>query len=232
MLAIGPGSPEVNGQEFNLGAYLEQRNQSHNFVMVEFGHGLRPAAFRQSVEFTDQRVYIGIEPWLRNSRSNGERRLYHLQAENSEQSISFIDQDLDKGGTRTQRRLSRVGRVLGFVGLYDPSTILPDGAADEILLSNVFGDPQVAGSKKRTKRLLDEVGRLTAEQGMVVIRETITPLNAQHSLTKIALQNAGLKAAKCYSPTDEKWESLEAVYGAGKRYWHSDRFYQFLIKTG
>ena len=226
-----PAGQSMNGQEFDFKAYARHRTQNPNFIMVEFGHGLRPVAYRQPAGFTGQRAYVGVEAGLREAKLHARAQLGVLQAKYPDENITYIDQDLNKNGNRVERILSRLMRPIGFVGLYDPSTILPDGAADEVFLSNVFGDPQVANSKVRTQRLLDEVSRVTAEKGMVVIRETITPTVAQASLTGAALQNAGLQTAGSYTQEDQCWDHLEGVYGAGRGYYRLTNFYQFLTKT-
>jgi len=227
------GNRSEASPEFDVDAYLDRRDRDWSFIMVEFGHGPRPAAFRQPVGFTGQRAYIGIEPWLYRPRPSEKYEMQILQAEHAGENISFIDQDLDINGNRIQRILSRIIRPLGGVGLYDVSSVLPDEAADEILLSNVFGDRNFFASKERTQRLLHETNRLLAMQSVMVIRETMTPLEARRSLTEEVLQNAGLEIVGDCTPADQAWESLEAVYGSGRTFKAAaeQRFYQFLTKT-
>jgi hypothetical protein len=89
---------------------------------------------------------------------------------------------------------------------YDPTTILPDGAANEVFLGNVFTDPRIADSVERTGLLLAEASRLAEPGGKVIIRGVKTP--RLHRLTGDMMRQVGLKAEAAYlSHMPEHWEA-------------------------
>ncbi len=98
-------------------------------------------------------------------------------------------------------------------GEFDPATILPDGAADEVVASNVFCDPLIGMEWAYTKRMLGETARLVADNGVIVLRETITPWKVVWMDDK-TLAEAGLETVERIRPEDTtEWENLEQVYG-------------------
>lgn len=181
--------------------------------MVEFGHGSHPVAYRQPARFVGQRSYIGVEAWLGDPNHQAREALQELKTAHPGQNIRYIERP------------------------YGPTTALQDGIADEVFLSNVFGDPHIALLGKfgeRAQYLLHEISRLTAKTGVIVIRETITPIDAWRVLSDEAIQNAGLQSAARHEQTEsEVWKRLESRYDSETGYnlpeWRN--FYQFLTKT-
>jgi len=229
MLGIETGAAQpVQPASFDVLNYLAERLARPSFIMVELGHGGQPVAYQQGT-FMGQRAFIGIEAWLRDAGHEERTRLQALQAAHPEQHTAYIEQRLadDNDPTSPHRPLRKYG------GTYDPTTILPDGAADEVFLANVFGDPHVADSDERTQHLLDEVSRLSAVNGVVVIRETRTPLNAIGGLTAVMLGRSGLQKAGSITPADGLWKELESLYDGNKPRLETaeDDFYYFLTKA-
>lgn len=232
---LSTGSPPLAGRDFDLETYLDWRAQDPAFVMVEFGHGDYPVAYDQPGGFTGQRAYIGLEAWLRHPLGPIQLSLIEeLQDKHQGQNIIYLDQSLGKHGESNRQTVGRPSKTSDretFIGPYDPVTILPDGAADELFLSNVFGDGHVAHSIQRSRLLLAEVSRLTAENGLVVIREGFTPDKARPRLSAKMIEQAGLQKVTRYTPRSKMWDQLEELYGASSRYDKKKSFYQFLTKA-
>jgi len=212
-----------------VGDFLRDRDAVDDFVLVEFGHGESPIAFIQPRPFLGGRAAIGIETWFHDQ--HGTRRDMAMDARDEDgldQNVFFIDHD--PGGNITYEKL---GKVCLYEGGYDTTTILPDGAAEETVASNVFGYEQLADHPDRTTRLLVEMSRVTAAGGFVVIRETITPLHNQ-SLDETLFERAGLTLTARVTPEDaEAWQKLEEVYDAERAHngFSPDGFYLFLQKA-
>jgi hypothetical protein len=208
--------------------YLAERAVRASFMMVEIGHGGEPAAYCQP-NLSGQRAYVGVEAWLRDAQGKKREHLRSLEAKRPDQNVAFIDHNVDPDTTPplpadpARMRHSRP---------YKPRTILPDEAADEVLFSNVFGDPHVADSSKRTANLLREARRLVDEEGIIVIRETITPESAMLRLTDETLEDTGLQSVARHWYPSRRWQQLEKTY-AGKgldRFPKPMNFYQFLAR--
>ncbi|HEY5152773.1 MAG TPA: hypothetical protein VII55_02255 [Candidatus Saccharimonadales bacterium] len=223
---------------FDAANYLTHSVARTNFILVEIGHDELPIAYRQAT-FTGQRAAVEFDAWLRDPDYKKRRHLDELEAQYAlraqdpkdpyqKQNIAFVEQILapENDPSSTHRPLKRYG------GTYDPTTILPDGAADEVFLGNVFGDPHIAHSDGRTRSLLDEANRLMAADGVVVIRETIDPLNAVGGLTDAMLERSGLQTAAHLTPQSCEWRQLEPLYDGGETEPcpGPEAFYQFLTK--
>ena len=181
---------------FKLDAWLEERTQQTDYVLVELGHSKYPVAARQ--DFVDRRLYVGVEAWYYRSPQVDERMTsLSVRSEKLEQNIVFIDNPTG--------RTSYVGET------YDPETVLPAGIADEVFLGNVFGDPIIAFQTGRTDALLSEARRLMGEAGRILIRETYTP---HYTAVEDHAADVGLEAIGHVSPYDnpEAWNRLEALY--------------------
>ncbi len=167
-----------------LDQYLHERDNNPDFLMIEFGHGDTPVHTLQPT-FTGQRAYIGVESWMRDP--DGKKRQY-------------IDQIL-----RT-----REDQNVFFMESYQ-SELLPDDIADEVVLSNVFGDPKVAHDADASVEILHTVSRLLHDTGRLVVRETLTP----------HLAGRGLELAPSYGFRGPVWEC-----GKNSRRWNmlEDRF--------
>jgi len=222
-------APAAYDTRFNPFMYLSEREKQSDFVMVEFGHRLRPIAYKPEAFFIDQRCYAGVEAWHYHDDID---RLEALAAKFPGRNVAFIEPNFGSSDELWNDFLPECEE-----GPYSPGTILPDGAADEVFLSNVFGDPLLAGSKQGTSRLLHETGRILNERGVVVVRETLTPEYASRSLTLEMIAGAGLRKATAWRPNGSKWiehiwSRLEDVYKPpGSSSWAHDSFYQFLTKA-
>jgi hypothetical protein len=185
---------------FSLENYLEQR-QADPFIMVEIGHGPRPVAYNQ-VAFTGQRAYIGVEGWLRDSLGDRRKALRRMHEPFIDQNIFYIQQILGEVANHDSELI--------YAGDYDPVTILPAKAANEVFLSNVFGDPKVASMEGHTEALAEEMSRLMAENGRAVVRETLTPQKVK--LDDEILASVGLKALKKVTYEKPLFGELEKLY--------------------
>jgi SAM-dependent methyltransferase len=199
--------------------------------MVEIGHGRSPVAYQQPTGFTGQRSYVGIEAGLRDLHGDLWTDLEKLRAEHPDQNVTFIPQSVGRNGEMRRRSVfSLVGRIF-YLGAYNPRTDLEDGSADEVFLNNVFGDPHLALSGKRTRSLIEEASRLAADDGIIVVRESMTPHWSQWRLNDRLLASVGLARVQDYTYFDPEWRQLEGRY-KNKRLPSARRdFYRFLAKT-
>lgn len=231
--SVDTGNPPQANRDFDLTDYLDLRDHNPTFVMVEFGYGDYPVAFAQPGGFTGQRAYIGIEAWLRHPSGPVEFDMTKVKDQDRYQNIIYLYQGLGKPGESNRQTVGRHPanpdkRI--FIGPYDPTTVLPDGAADEFVLSNVIGDGHIAHSLQRSRKLMAEASRLTDPNGVMVIRETMTPLKARQRLTANMLQRVGLQVVAEHVPGDAMWDRLEGLYSSSDRH-QPTSFYQFLTKT-
>lgn len=223
---------EINGppKTFDLDAYLRQREQDPKFVMIEIGHGGNPAIIEQS--FKGKRAYVGIESWQRH-KSRFDKIWPQTLAQirlRTEENIFFHDYDTGyRSGDEYQTDAFGV-----HSGSYEEGrveTIFPAGAADEVYLSNVFGDPQI-GSEGNTNMLLAEIHRLVTNDGKVVINETQTPEKSLLTLMDAqAFEVRGFKLEAKLSVSDKstEWKTLEAVYSNSTSGWHDENSYFIIL---
>jgi hypothetical protein len=218
-------------QGLDLAAHLERHDHQPIFRMVEIGHGTAPVAYQQPTGFTGQRSYVGIEAGLRDLHGDLWTDLEKLQAEHPDQNVTFIPQGVGRHGEMRRRSVfSLVGQTV-YLGAYNPQTTLEDGSADEVFLNNVFGDPHLALSGKRTRSLIKEVSRLTADDGIVVVRESMTPHWSKWRLNDKLLASVGLERLQDYTYFDPEWRQLESRYKNKRLPSGYPDFYRFLAKT-
>ena len=191
--------------------YMEARNADPDFVMVEIGHDAVPVAYQQPVPFTDRRVYIGIEAWLRNPYGNkpGFVQSLHDQNNGQAQNIFYIHHPSHVAVIHDEDNYSYLA------GLYHKytETILPEGVASEVFVSNVFCDPHIAYDRASTKALLTEAARLVKAGGRVVLRETITPNSVMHITDELFEECAVKVITKIeYKTAGDIWDLLETIY--------------------
>jgi hypothetical protein len=200
---------------FDAQAHLAARAANPSFTMVEMGHDWLPVAEHQPTAFTGQRVYIGIEAWLRDPYGAKRSGLVEKTADiRASQNVFFMAQDLGGEVCRDSDETPS-----WYSGEYDTQTVLPDGIADEVFMSNVFCDPHIAHYGDRTERLLTEVARLTADGGKIVLRETITPqyVRLLSSPRNPLVRQLGLQVEARVAPNEEEaWGQLEEVYEADR----------------
>lgn len=188
--------PDGRGQaphnpEFDVSGYLQDRAEADPFLMVEVGHGSYPVAYQQP-QLTGDRRYIGAETWMVRRRDGLQGILAHA----------------------VTPRSVRNGTNITFVSdPINPLAELEAGIADEVVISNVFGDPLFARLGLGTAQLLSEAARLINYNGVIVVRETITPNKSRVAETTVA--QAGLKILeKVYDivARQRTWKALEEVY--------------------
>lgn len=208
-----PNSEAVVVPGFDVGAFLQQRAEADDFLMVEFGHDTLPVADLQFPPFTKDRRYIGVESWLRGSQGSRKRMLIEkLVAQGQRGNISFVDHNV--GAVVMHDELDG---DTWLHGEYNARTGLPDNCADEVFLSNVFSDRYIAWHADAAIKLLTEVARIVKPTGTVVVRHTITASQGNYvgnikpdsKPAKAGLSLLGRVAFK-----DEDWAKLERVYKA------------------
>ncbi len=198
---------DLSARSAEIIQYLHERNQRLKFKMIEIGHGGTPVAAQQPVPFLGRRSFVGTESWLRATKEVDEPAA--LQKKLSGENITFLNYRPD-GSLKSYQ---------GFRPLGDHSDdgsnlaiILAEHSADEILLSNVFGDPKVFKQPGASEDLLAKAAKLADYGGTIVIRETISAQTA--CLTPAMLMAAGLEATAMVKLGHESWQDLEAVYRA------------------
>lgn len=198
---------EYAGPSFSVSEYLSRRVTEPSFVMVEFGHAGFPVVDRQPA-FTGERAYIGIEAWLRDAHEAGRSRVATEQkARQFGEHVFYIDQLLS-GVVRRENDES----PSWYDGAYDPATLLPDQAADEVFASNVLCDPHIAYSRERTAALLGEMSRVLHSNGIMVLRETIKPHRLRH-VDDALLTEHGLSLSAWIEPdATDTWAALETFF--------------------
>lgn len=211
---------------FDIHDYLSTRDTRDNFVLVELGHNDKPIAKNQR-NLTAGRAYIGIEAWLRDRKHT--HYLRHL-GDSALKNSFFIDQYLYPEMEHNADRTSHDSDI--HTEAYDPRTILPDNAADELFLSNVFGDPHIHADPERPRLLLQEAKRLLTPGGTLVIRETLTPY---FSIREEELADSGLSIVyrENHGSNKFRWAALEDIYNGGNSWaWvEPTSFYLFIQHT-
>jgi hypothetical protein len=211
----------------DIGSYLPLRDRSE-FVLVEIGHGSHPIAYDQA-PFTGERAYIGIECWLRDFAGIRRDALEEMHSTYKKQNIFYVDLNVGEATDYDQSESL-------YEGEYEAETLLPVEAADEVFLSNVFGDPKIASMEGHTQSLLNEVSRLISKNGVVVIRETLTPKMCLETLCADVIEAAGLKlASEIKYHRDSLFLDLEKIFNPRKNSYfnviNDKSFYIFLAKT-
>lgn len=223
---------------FDPQRYLEARQAPGSFVIVEVGHGLHPVA-SEAHNLVGQRAYIGLETW----QTRGGYRLVglgrtvpHAIRNRGDQNIFFMNQELESDNARD--RLSYDGgenRNTYAAGQYDPRTNLPDRAAHEVFLGNVFGVPSLLAHPEGLSALMEEVMRILDDKGEIVIKETIGPLVpiAHELITALAAEKGLSVDAHVTQQDGETWDKLESMYGtpAPPEGINGESFYLFLSKV-
>ncbi len=204
---------EKDGSSFSVEAYLLERAKNSRFTMAEIGHDSLPVAYQQPFEFRGQRAYFGIEVWLRDPIGSKHERIKELR-ETVENGQNVIYLDHNPGGIVERDGYAEEGGHSWYVGEYDAQSILPDTVVKEVFVSNVFSDKHVACSQERTAALLKEAVRILQEDGVIILRETISPENMMY-LTEELIQEMGLQVEEVVEPDDqERWQMLETIYKA------------------
>lgn len=214
---------------FDVAAYLDERDTNTSFVMAEFGHDAQPVAYRQPQGFTGNRAYIGFEAWLRDPDGDKQKRVRSLHEQYKAQNDNIFYHTLALGGM--VRSVTENGQTeKWFEGEYNPATPLPDRSAEEVFIGNVFGDHYVKHSADRSAALLNEAARIVADDGVVIIRETITPVNTQLHLEEL-FHEAHMTVLDRITPEDTQWSALQERFSYEPSY-SNGSYYLFLKKSG
>lgn len=216
--------PPISGESFDVDSYVRRRVEQEQFTLVEIGPRATPVCTKQPFTFRDGRCYIGIEANLRDPCGVARSLVNELLKAHKDENIFYINHDLGGG---SQRDIDDPDGESYFVGEYDATTILPEGCADEVVISNVFCDPHIAFSPERQDALLREAGRLVADAGVVVIRDTITPRYT--ALSRLSYETTGLAPVGTVDYRSDEWRSLESLYdGEPVNYFDYRGYYLFL----
>ena len=209
---------------FDALSYLKQRAEKDAFVMVEFGHRYLTTAYQQSRPFRGNRAYIGYENWMSDPSGEVKEKLFERHGQYSGESTNIHFQTLALGGVMRSIETSSSKKQRWFEGEFNAATQLPDESVEEVLFGNVFGDPYLCHAQSRTDTLLGEATRILNKDGVIVIRETITPNNSKTNAADLArwprmetsLENSikthDLTVLAHFTPEDEEWSSFENQY--------------------
>lgn len=229
-LPANPSREPSPTNTFNLEGYLARRELDPSFVVAEIGHRTDPIVFYLD-NITGQRAYIGFEAWLRDKPPLGNDGdiglgLEMLRIMTKGKNAFFLNQPL---GGEVELTTGRYIHSI-YTGDYNPETVLPDGAADELFIGNAFGDPHIANERRRVISLLLESARLIGPTGTLVIRETTSPRRAQAQLDEVSFRDNGLDVIGYYDQSmQDKWAALETAYmGDTETYVDSSSFYLIL----
>lgn len=198
----------AGNEAFNLDTYLEDREDAGSFSFVELGHRVKPISF-YIPNLTGQRTYVGIETWIRdrNPYDPYPEKIKKLYAQSESMNAAYHFHPLP--GKVFFDADDEAYEHPWYSGEYPAETIMPPGAADELFLANILGDPTVAYSERRDA-ILAESARLLAPSGTMVIRETMTPRTSR--MDAETLDNAGLEPLAYFGPDTTTFGRLEEVY--------------------
>jgi len=207
--------------------FLEDRQASSSYSVVELGHRECPVVYGLH-NLQNGRSYTGVEAWLRDPSGSVRSALTELQKFYSGTNVRFLD--IDVGGDINRDEESEDYGC--FIGEYQAATPLPGNQADEVVVSNIFGDPHIAYRNGSSVTLLREIERLLKSDGLAVIRETTTPHRATWSFTPERIATAGLKETVRVMQNAPVWQLLETSFSGSSDipFSPSDSFYAFLQK--
>lgn len=102
-------------------------------------------------------------------------------------------------------------------GSYTPYVTSEADSEDEVVASNLFGDPDVADSASITQAVLVQMSEIAHPDGLIVLRETITPERVRHVYNETFLGKVGLRSYLTYQAINSPlWKTLESLYDGGK----------------
>lgn len=200
----------LSNESFDIQRHLRARQEDPSFSLAEFGHDIYPIAYSQGFRFVGRRFYVGFEGWLYDPEGARQRYLDERNAiQGDGQNIHFIRQELGRYGFIDGFPADEV-----YEGDYDPVTCLDEASISEVVAINVLTDPLVADDPGRSLGLLSEMRRIVRPDGLVVLRETITP-HYRDCIEEGVVARAGLElVARLTSAGVDpgKWQALERVY--------------------
>ena len=130
-------------------AERKEEKQTYKRVFVEVGTHMGPVPYMGNRKFSDNELYIGIE--------KDEKRIGVAK----------------KSATRKHKN----DNVENLYFLQADANHLPlkNNVAEELFLGNVLGDPGISQEDK--ENFLEEAKRVVRKEGVIIIKETNTPLD-------------------------------------------------------
>lgn len=210
--------------------YLERRKGATSFKTVEFGHGMTPIWLRNPEAYSEgTHSYLGVEQWLRGYDSGAKE----LQKKVPNGLVGTIQHVAQSAVGEVLRSYDQKGAEIWYEGDYSAKAEVEDSSIDEVVASNLLTDPMVAHHHQRVTVALAEMHRIVSEQGVVVLRETITPDNTQYLEQSIV--ESGLEVADRVTRArdSQSWTALEQVYNGdiSMRLPNNRSFYLLLTKA-
>jgi hypothetical protein len=211
---------------FSVDDYLQSRIDNEDFTLVEFGHDAVPVETHQPFIFDDNRRYYGFESWTRDPLGAKRSMIMARNGIYKDQGLNIKFMELALGGDISRDPETEEA---WYNGDYKTKTSLQDECADEVLISNVLGDPLFTTKLSYGEKLLTEASRLLKATGTLVVRETITPRGSSERIDNV-YKNLGLLAVSQVEPEfpasprlsflsddgGEEWCELEEIYRGDK----------------
>ncbi|HVV66885.1 MAG TPA: hypothetical protein VHB72_02320 [Candidatus Saccharimonadales bacterium] len=189
-----------NNPSFDLRSWLDERKHMPKRVTVELGYGGQPLVMQHPIG--PEQAYIGVEANLNP---------YYTDPQVSVAGFTGPIGGYDKKGIQAHLRSQRPEDNIFFIDIdakhSDGRSVLPDGAADEVYINNVFDDPIIHGSSNGTYNLLAEAARLVTNEGKIIIADEL----GEGTIPMNYFEKIGLKADAFYAFSDspEEWRMME-----------------------
>lgn len=212
---------------FVIADYLEARARMTDFTMVEIGHDMLPVAYQQEPPFTDDRFYVGLEAWTHDPQGKKRDLLArrHEQFTGLKDNITFEDVSL---GGMVRYSGDDGNSERWFEGTYEFKAPLASNSAHEVFLGNVFGDPDLSESTESTTNVLAEALRIVTDDGVIVVRESLTPEHTRALNTALATYD-NLSVTRIGS-REIIIGALESTYAVDRTHDSEDKYYLFIQK--
>lgn len=154
-------------------------------VFVEVGTHYLPIPFMGSKNFADDELYIGIEKsnkLVKEAKKNAERA--YQRKKNNLENIHFLQADAERLPIKNE-------------------------IAEEVFLGNVLGDPSISLISK--EKFLEEAKRIVKKDGVIVVKETNTPLN-HDVLMKLFIDHNLQIMKEVKKSSSEEWAGASDPY--------------------
>lgn len=199
-------------KEAALRTYYEKREPRH-LSITEFGHNIYPICLTASALDMPYKSYTGVETWYRGGDIAKNKLLSKLNAASKNNLLTPSTRFITHNSGITVHR-DENGRWQE--GSYTPYIPEEPGCEDEIVASNLFGDPDIAESTSLTRAIFAQMAEMVHPNGRIVLRETITPERIR-PFSKTLLGEVGLKGYATYRTINSPlWKKLESIYDGGK----------------
>lgn len=190
---LDPGQIGLPGYEpnpnFSLDTWLDRRDTQEDFFTLELGPGHNPMV---GGHYEGRRAYLGVENFARPETASHTTPVFaEITAQRPDENAFHLNDTSQQPG----EQLTETVR---------------DHSADEIILSNVLGDPKTGARQA----LLTEVVRVLKPDGEVIIRETRTPKELVRYSPEQLFERTGLQVDRIVSQEAEPelFEQLEQQY--------------------